>query len=237
MPLHAVLFDLFHTLIDVNRAPGRSTAEILGLDPARWNLRVIEESRHHALGAIEDPFESVRTIVHGIDPAIPDEKVREAVAGRAARFRHALLEVRADVLETLDRLRERGLSLGLISNAYYDEIAAWPESPLALRIDVPLFSCHEKIAKPDPAIYRLAASRIGVEPESCLYVGDGGSREHEGARAAGMRTVLILGMLEETLPAVAATRPRDTDWVVRAFPELLDVVAAACRDSAAPPVA
>lgn len=40
--------------------------------------------------------------------------------------------------------------------------------------------------KPDPAIYLLACRRLGVAPEDCVFVGDGGDRELEGAAAVGM---------------------------------------------------
>jgi len=95
---------------------------------------------------------------------------------------------------------------------------------LADLFDVALFSCHEKVAKPDPVIYLRAAARLGVAPGRCLFAGDGGSQEHAGARAAGMSTVLVLGLLREGLPEVAAQRPRDTDWVVEGFDELVSLI-------------
>lgn len=42
------------------------------------------------------------------------------------------------------------------------------------------------LAKPDPAIFRLAADRLGVTSEACLMIDD--QPQHiEGARAAGLR--------------------------------------------------
>jgi putative hydrolase of the HAD superfamily len=220
----AVLFDLFHTLIDVNGAPGPASSEILGIDPGIWNARIMYAARHHALGEISDPYESIRRIAHELDPAIPEEKIREAVAVRPRRFRHALIEVPAASLSGLARLRALGLPLALVSNAGLDEVEAWPESPLAPLFDAVLFSCHEKVMKPDPEIYLRAAARLGVEPGQCLFVGDGGSGEHQGARDVGMRTGLLLGLLEASLPATAAARPRDTDWVWRTMGEVAAVV-------------
>jgi putative hydrolase of the HAD superfamily len=42
------------------------------------------------------------------------------------------------------------------------------------------------MAKPDPAVYRLAAERLGAEPEECVFVGDGADGELPGAAATGM---------------------------------------------------
>ncbi len=222
----AVLFDLFHTLVDVNGAPGRSSSEILGIDPAVWNHAIFNEARHHALGEVSDPVESLRIIVRRIDPSIPEERIVQAAAARPARFRHALIHVRPEILAGVRRLRELRLKIGLLSNAGWDEIDAWPESPLASLFDAALFSCRERLMKPDPAFYRLGAERLEVPPEDCLFVGDGGSDEHSGARQAGMRTVLILGLLEESLPDLAARRPRNADRVVRTTAELADLVEA-----------
>lgn len=221
----AVVFDLFYTLIDMRRVTtGASTPEMLGIDPTVWSRKVMEDSPHHALGTEADPIESVRVIAHAIDPTLPLERIREAAGARPARFREALLRVEPEVLGALARLRALGLKLGLISNAGLDEVAAWDESPLSPLFDAALFSCHEKLMKPEAAMYLRATERLGVPPQRCLYVGDGGSREHEGANAVGMQTVLFLALLKETYPETAARRPRITRWVVSSFPELLELV-------------
>ena len=44
----------------------------------------------------------------------------------------------------------------------------------------------EGIEKPAPAIYALSVEQLGVAPERCLFLGDGGNRELTGARKAGM---------------------------------------------------
>jgi putative hydrolase of the HAD superfamily len=47
------------------------------------------------------------------------------------------------------------------------------------------------IEKPDPRIFALALARLDVAPERALYVGDIRSVDEHGARAAGMRFVLL----------------------------------------------
>jgi putative hydrolase of the HAD superfamily len=219
-----VLFDLFHTLVDVNGAPGLASSEILGIDPATWNARLMYEAHHHALGEIADPYESIRRVAHAIDPSISEDRIREAVAVRPLRFRHALVQALPETLAGLARLKALGLPLALVSNAGLDEVEAWPDSPLAPFFAAALFSCHEKVMKPAPEIFLRAAARLGVAPSRCLFVGDGGSGEHEGARNAGMRTVLLLGLLMNSLPSAAASRPRNTDWVLGTMDELATLV-------------
>jgi putative hydrolase of the HAD superfamily len=45
------------------------------------------------------------------------------------------------------------------------------------------------VAKPDPAIFWLAAERAGVDPKRCWYVGDTVFYDVNGARAAGLRPI------------------------------------------------
>ena len=54
-----------------------------------------------------------------------------------------------------------------------------------------VISGKEGIEKPDPAIFRLALERSGIDPGEAVYVGDHPRIDVEGARAVGMDAVLI----------------------------------------------
>jgi putative hydrolase of the HAD superfamily len=67
------------------------------------------------------------------------------------------------------------------------------------------------LAKPDPAIFRLAADRLHVAPDACLMIDD--QPQHvRGAQAAGMRSQLFesngLASLIARLVAEGAWAPR-----------------------------
>jgi putative hydrolase of the HAD superfamily len=47
------------------------------------------------------------------------------------------------------------------------------------------------VAKPDPAIFLLALDAIDVAPHRAIHVGDTPSADIAGARAAGVRPVLV----------------------------------------------
>lgn len=95
------------------------------------------------------------------------------------------------MMETLLSLKERGMKLGVISNksqqgvescvhkvygdTVFDYVAG--EKP-----GVPL--------KPDPAGIINATGAMGVNPEECLYIGDGDT-DMIGGRAAGCTTVAV----------------------------------------------
>jgi FMN phosphatase YigB (HAD superfamily) len=62
---------------------------------------------------------------------------------------------------------------------------------LVEHLDFVLDSHEVGVEKPDPKIFQLALSRAGVAPTEAAYVGDLYSIDVRGARAAGMRAVLL----------------------------------------------
>ena len=64
-----------------------------------------------------------------------------------------------EVLEALDRLKQRGMRLGLISDCGPSVPLLFPQSPLARFIDAPVFSCEERIKK---AIKRYLSTNLSA---------------------------------------------------------------------------
>jgi FMN phosphatase YigB (HAD superfamily) len=58
-------------------------------------------------------------------------------------------------------------------------------------VDVHVFSCTEGVMKPDRRIFEVATTRLGVEANECIYIGDGADDELEGAQAVGMDAILL----------------------------------------------
>ncbi len=196
--IRAVCFDLFNTLVSVGRVPesiGRFTADILGLDRKRWRDACF--GPHHVIWQFSDPFETLLQLARSIKPDISTNIVQQAVIERQARFDYALINVDQKILETLSAIRQKGIRLGLISNASSSEVQAWKDSPLSDLFDVVTFSCDCGHVKPELPIYIRTLMELQVEAEHCLFVGDGGSDEHLGAHAVGMKPVLITHYLHQ----------------------------------------
>lgn len=104
-------------------------------------------------------------------------------------MKRALLSIDNKVLEVLGRIREKGIKIGLISNADIIDIKYWNDSPLSTFFDSVIFSCDVGIMKPETEIYQLAMKSLNVKPEESIFIGDGGSNELFGARRAGMKTI------------------------------------------------
>lgn len=102
-----------------------------------------------------------------------------------------------DVEPALARLRTdaqregRRLAIGVISDwgSQLEEIVRG--LGLDRYLDFVLASGAVGLAKPDPAFFRVAADRAGVEPSAAMMVGDSLRADVEGARAAGMTGVLL----------------------------------------------
>jgi putative hydrolase of the HAD superfamily len=200
-PISALIFDLFHTLtsLEVSGAPGRHTAEILGIDPELWNQHWFKDPPDYCLGLVPVDI-PIRRLARQLNPRVTEDQIQLALQVRHQRFRHALLNIEPQTLTSIAELRARGYRLGLISNCGADEIAHWHESPLAPLFTVAIFSCQVRLKKPDPAIYQLTAEKLGVLPEQCLFIGNGGSDELTGARRSGITPVLLTRHLEAVRP-------------------------------------
>jgi FMN hydrolase / 5-amino-6-(5-phospho-D-ribitylamino)uracil phosphatase len=112
-------------------------------------------------------------------------------------------DIYEDVEPVLDELRSRGLKIGLVSNGARD-LRDFVRHH-GLDADVTVASRYHGKVKPDPTIFRKALEQLGVQPDQAAMVGDHLEDDIEGARALGMRAVLVdrenrYPEIEERLP-------------------------------------
>jgi 2-haloalkanoic acid dehalogenase type II len=98
-----------------------------------------------------------------------------------------------DAKDSLERLRQMGVRIGLVSNAYEEDIdPILSKAGLEKRLfDVVVGVNTVKKAKPEPDIFRYALAKLDVKPEETLFVGDHVDNDYKGARAVGIRALLI----------------------------------------------
>jgi HAD superfamily hydrolase (TIGR01509 family) len=111
---------------------------------------------------------------------------------RAYHSVHNLWELVPDgVVPALERLRAMVPRLVVVSNANGLLHAVMERIGLARFFDLMLDSQLEGVEKPDPRLFALALERAGARAETTLHVGDFYSIDVLGARAAGLRAVLL----------------------------------------------
>ena len=110
----------------------------------------------------------------------------------AYHAQHNLWErVIAGVPEALDRLRGLGLRLVVVSNANGTLRQKLARLDLLRRLDIVLDSTELGVEKPDPRIFHTALAQAGADPDEVVHVGDLYEVDVVGARAAGLRAVLV----------------------------------------------
>ena len=224
----AVLFDLFHTLVCVPPPAlvGEQTVpEILGVAPDEWHrLYYHDDVLGRCLGRVLDGVEAMRLVTHSIDPTVDEERILAAVESRRRRFEIGLVEVEDAMLAALDRLRSAGIRTAIVSDAGADDVESWSRSPLGSRVDATFFSYRLGYRKPDPRIYLHALQAVGVPPADAIFVGDGGSDEHRGARAVGMGTVLVTKLYSIWAPQDIEARRPHADWEFEDVPAFVEAL-------------
>jgi putative hydrolase of the HAD superfamily len=140
-----------------------------------------------------------------------------ALAEEYAARRRAAMRLFPDALDMLERLRARGVPLGLVTNGdarqQRDKIE---RHDLGRFFDAIIVEGEFGAGKPDEVVYRAALTRIGVGPADAWMVGDHLEFDVDGPQRLGVQGVWLdrdgLG-----LPAGSAVRPAR---IIRSLREL-----------------
>jgi len=210
LSLSAVLFDVDFTLARPGpelRPEGYVTCAArhgLTLDPSLYeaarDAAFVDLQHHPELDHDEEIWiRFTERIIRGMGGDV-DEAYACATEITEGWTRHENFELYEDTIPVLEELRRAGLKLGLVSNSARDvqEFARHH----ALDVDVGISSFHHGKTKPHASIFRAALELLEVEPAEAAMVGDTVEDDVEGARAVGIRAILIdrLGRYPEFVP-------------------------------------
>jgi HAD superfamily hydrolase (TIGR01549 family) len=197
--LRAVLFDVDFTLFRPGPELGPEGYRRLGerhglvLDPDRY-----AEARAQAI----ETLQSDRELVHDEEVWIAfteqivlgmggDPSTARACAIDMVREweRHENFSLYEDALPVLDELRRHEIRVGLISNGQrdLDEFTAHH----GLDVDAVVGSKAHGRVKPHASIFVAALRALDVTPDEAAMVGDSYEDDIEGARALGIRAILL----------------------------------------------
>ncbi len=136
------------------------------------------------LAVLRDDCAAVLHEALGVEE-LPRKAVRQAML-ESLRFR-----LFPDARPALEALREHGVRLVVVSN-WDCSLPEWLErAGIGELVDGVVASAVAGFAKPSPEIFRAALETAGVAKQEALHVGDSIETDIAGARAAGVRAVLI----------------------------------------------
>lgn len=191
MEYKAVIFDLFETLITEWGHPKYTKKKIcsdLGIEKEAFERYWDEKEKDRYIGKLSFA-DSIRYVCEKCGKQIDESTLsyitEKRITTKSACFEH----IHPDVLQLLSNLRTMGLRLAIISNCSSEEVTAIKQSRIYTYFDQVVLSYEIEMQKPDSRIYQTAVKLLGVTSNECVFVGDGGSRELEGAKSVGMRAI------------------------------------------------
>lgn len=199
-PPRAVLLDAFGTLVAMEPPAPRLRAELAlraGLDvtseaaEAAFRAEIAFYIEHHLEGRDPGSLERLRdrcaaVVTESLDVAgLEPRVVREAMLA-SLRF-----GAQPDAFGALQALRSRGVRLVVASNWDCSLGDVLARAGLLALVDGVVSSALAGAAKPDRAVFETALALAGTSAEEAVHVGDSPDHDIAGARAAGLRAILL----------------------------------------------
>jgi FMN phosphatase YigB (HAD superfamily) len=199
--VRAVVFDAGHTLLEmdyarltaflVSRGHDRSEAAVTEAE-RRARMRLDTERAAQATRGRTGEGRYVKYLAEYL--AIDDDAERDAIAEWRRGFNVPIglcHQADGEAGKALQRAREAGLVVGVISNSNGSVKRALEIAGLAPLLDFVIDSSVVGISKPDPRIFALGLQAAGTAPAETVYVGDSYFVDVVGARQAGLGAVLF----------------------------------------------
>lgn len=198
-PPEAVLLDAFGTLLELEPPAPRLRAALAraGYEHSEERVRaalgaeIRHYRRHHDRGRDAASLAALREECAGVLAAELDGRAPPVPRLAELLMDSLRFRLHADALPALDALRRDGVALGVVSNWDYALPEVLAGLGVAGRFGAVAASAAVGAAKPDPAIFHHALARLGVPPDRALHCGDLPEPDCLGARAAGLRAVLL----------------------------------------------
>jgi putative hydrolase of the HAD superfamily len=175
-----------------------------------WRLRLEEARRRIVAGAFAD------LAAAGAVPPAPD--IMAAMADRCTVLLHDGMQVFPGAHETLDRLKQRGVRLALVTNgAAAVQRAKVVRFALEHRFEHIQIEGEHGFGKPEERAYTHAMEALGVAPQDTWMVGDNLEWEVAAPQRLGIYAIWY-DAYGRGLPPESPIRP---DRIITALPELL----------------
>jgi len=200
--VRAIFFDAGNTLIRMDYPVIVAELARLGcattladFERAEWRARVRLDASFTPGASTEHPDTGERYLRLILDElGVRDATIHTALAAWRRGYNAPMgfwtaMEPEADL--ALKLARERGLRTAVISNSNGTVADILTHLGLAGDLEFIIDSSKVGVEKPNPRIFHIALERAGLKPADAVYVGDLYSIDVVGARAAGLRAILM----------------------------------------------
>jgi len=185
------------------------------IDRASRITRAVVERREET--HVEVPWTAVFRLVYdhfGFAFADPIAELEQGYWNAAVRF-----EPMPGMSEALERIARLGVQLAVVSNTSFTGAVIRSELErhgLADRMAFIVASADYAVRKPNPILFKLAAARLGLAPETIWFVGDRLDTDVAGANQAGMPSVWLSARPAEGEEAQIRADLTVPDWAALA---------------------
>ena len=208
MPIRAVFFDVFGTLMPYKTLPRH---EILARRANLAGVSLTPDDMRRALMKLENDSQGFAVAGQLSSDDVPRDRTywiktfanllaAAGVQGDLPALGAAMADtflitedfyLDEETIPTLRGLRERGFIVGVISNAPKGLARTLAKFGVLPELQIAVGSQDIGIEKPDPAIFRYALRATGVRANQAAYVGDEYRTDAKAAEAAGMLGIYL----------------------------------------------
>lgn len=226
MKVRAVTFDVWETLIHDTIQNGKSRSQLRANRMAEVLRRYghpVDPSLAHRLydqahGVLQRQIwpthsdvgtrEQLGIFLSALDPCLAASAGEDLLADLDDAYTSPFFDLPPTLAPgaewALSQVQQRGLRVGLVCNTGITpgrDIRKFLDGHGVLSYFQELvFSDEERVRKPEPEIFQRILSRLGVSSSEAVHVGDDAISDIAGAKAAGMKAIMVRLSLPERLP-------------------------------------
>lgn len=194
MSISAVIFDLGGVVLDSPLEVFVAYETELGIPPHTVNRNIVAAGHAGAWSRLERGELSMLEFYAAFDAEMAARGL--TVSGAAIMQRLAdSTAIRPAAVQAIRKLRAAGRKVAALTNNWANDDQGSKMDVLRNEFDVFIESTRVGLRKPDPRIYQLACSELGVEPTQTAFLDDIGLNL-KAARALGMTTIKVVSLPE-----------------------------------------
>lgn len=192
MPIRAILFDVYGTLLDVHSAIAREGKELGGSADAVSRLWRQKQLEYTWVWSLRGEYRSFQAMTESaLDYALATHGMRSNPLKERLLSAYRRLDAFPDAAAALADLRQRGLRLAALSNGDPDMLETGLRSAgVRNALDAILSVAPLRIYKPDRQVYELGRSWANAPAQEIAFV-SANAWDAGGAAAFGFRTFWI----------------------------------------------